>query len=317
MTRRAAVALVAAAALATLSSAPAVAGRRTVTAGTTVVTLAVDGTPRDAVVYVPARVAAHPGRSVPLVLHLHGGLGSPELSIATTGLVEAADAHGFVVAFPRGTPVDLALPGDRTGYVWNAGHCCAVAARERVDDVAFLRALVEDLEDALPIDTDRVIMSGHSNGAMMTWRFACEAGGVLAAAMPVAGSLETADPTACTPQGTSLLAVHGDADRNHPIDGGPGSRSISGVAYRPFTESVATYARAARCGPRPRVTRAGVVTATRYRGCARGADVESVVLAGADHPWPGSSASGTAVQGEPFPDWSATEALVQLVQSSG
>jgi len=40
------------------------------------------------------------------------------------------------------------------------------------------------------------------------------------------------------------------------------------------------------------------------------------VLHGADHPWPGGTASGAALQGTPFPDWSATDALVALVAST-
>lgn len=284
-----------------------------VVAGTSTVDVDVAGTTRTAVVHVPQSVADHPDRAVPLVLHLHGGGGSPQNSIDTTGLIEAADAHGFVVAFPQGTPIAVTLPDGTTGYVWNAGSCCAVAARTGVDDVAFLGRLIRSLEATLPVDTDRVVMSGHSNGAMMAWRFACERGGVLAAVMPVSGSLETADPNACAPRGTALLAVHGDADRNHPIEGGRGSRSVSGVDYRPFADSVATYARASGCRARPKVTDAAVTTTSRYRGCRRGATVTSVVLHGADHPWPGGVASGTALQGTPFPDWSATDALVTLV----
>jgi polyhydroxybutyrate depolymerase len=286
---------------------------RPVPSGTTTVTVVVDGTTRDAVVHVPERVAADPRAAAPLVLHLHGGLGSPEHSIATTGLIDAAERAGFVVAFPRGTAVDAAGALGLDGYVWNAGRCCGLAARESVDDVAFLETLVDELEETLPVDASRVVMSGHSNGAMMTWRFACEAGGVLAAAMPVAGSLETADPASCAPRAT-LLAVHGDADRNHPIGGGSGERSISRVAYRPFAESVAAYAAASGCRAKTRTVQQGVATVTRSRGCAHDASVESVVLAGADHPWPGGGGSGTAVQGTPFPDWSATDALVDLVR---
>ena len=286
----------------------------TVPSGTFPYEVVVDGVTRSAVVHVPASVAARPDRPVPLVLHLHGGGGSPQNSIDTTGLVEAADANGFVVVFPQGTPIAARLPDGTTGYVWNAGSCCAVAAREDIDDVAFLQELIRSLEGSLPVDHDRVVMSGHSNGAMMTWRFACERGGVLAAAMPVSGSLETPDPTTCAPRGTSLLAVHGDADRNHPIEGGTGTRSVSGVDFRPFADSVAAHAGGARCARKPTVATSGVETVTRYRRCARGADVRSVVLAGADHPWPGASASGVAIQGVPFQEWSATDALTELVQ---
>ena len=297
---------------ASAASAPA----PTVPSGTFPYTVEVGGVTRSAVVHVPASVAERPYRKAPLVLHLHGGGGSPQNSIDTTRLVEASDTNGFVVVFPQGTPIAIALPDGSTGYVWNAGSCCAVAVRENVDDVAFLDQLIRSLEQSLPVDAGRVVMSGHSNGAMMAWRFACERGGVLAAAMPVSGSLETADPAACAPRGTSLLAVHGDADRNHPLEGGTGTRSVSGVSYRPFAESVAAYASASRCRAQPKVSDETVTTTSRYRGCRRGATVTSVVLHGADHPWPGGIASGVGIQGTPFPDWSATDALVALVAST-
>lgn len=320
MTRRPATAivlLVVAAIVGPAAPATAAAGEPAPPSGTFPYELTVGGATRRAVVHVPTAVAARPDSAVPMVVHLHGGLGSPEQSIAATGLVEAADAAGFVVVFPEGTPVRLGRGGDARGFVWNGGRCCGVAARDDVDDVTFLRALIRSLEGSLPVDPHRVVMSGHSNGAMMAWRFACERGGVLAAVMPVAGSLETADPAACAPRGTSLLAVHGDADRNHPVEGGAGSRSVSGVAYRPFADSVAAYARAARCQRVPSVIVVGVETSTRYRGCARGAEVRAVVLAGADHPWPGGAPTGTALQGEPFAGWSATSALTDLVRSPG
>jgi polyhydroxybutyrate depolymerase len=319
MTRRRALATAfAVAAIAALggSTVPASAARAptpTVPSGTFPYTVEVDGVTRSAVVHVPVSVAARPDEKVPLVLHLHGGGGSPQNSIDTTRLVEASDTNGFIVVFPQGTPIAIALPDGSTGYVWNAGSCCAIAARENIDDVGFLDQLIRSLEQSLPVDADRVVMSGHSNGAMMAWRFACERGGVLAAAMPVSGSLETADPAACAPRGTSLLAVHGDADRNHPLEGGTGTRSVSGVSYRPFADSVAAYADASGCRTRPKVSAETIATTSRYRACRRGATVTSVVLHGADHPWPGAIASGVGIQGTPFPDWSATDALVQLV----
>lgn len=299
------------------SAVPASAAGPTVPSGTFPTSVVVDGVSRSAVVHVPTSVVDRRDQQVPLVLHLHGGGGSPQNSIDTTRLVEASDANGFIAVFPQGTPIAIPLPGGSTGSVWNAGACCAVAAREDIDDVAFLDELIRSLEQTLPVDADRVVMSGHSNGAMMAWRFACERGGVLAASMPVSGSLETAGPASCAPRGTSLLAVHGDADRNHPLEGGTGTRSVSGVSFRPFADSVDAYASASGCRVQPKVSDERVTTTSRYRGCRRGATVTSVVLHGADHPWPGGIASGIGIQGTPFPDWSATDALVALVASTG
>lgn len=52
----------------------------------------------------------------------------------------------------------------------------------------------------------RLFVPGHSNGAIMTFRFACERADLITAIAPVAGSLEIPDCPAT--RGVSLLAIH-------------------------------------------------------------------------------------------------------------
>ncbi|WP_437588358.1 prolyl oligopeptidase family serine peptidase [Sorangium sp. So ce1000] len=74
---------------------------------------------------------------------------------------------------------------DGVGSSWNLGHCCETALNEKVDDVAFVRAMVEQLESDTCIDPKRVYATGCSNGGGMTYKVACEAADVIAAAAPV------------------------------------------------------------------------------------------------------------------------------------
>jgi polyhydroxybutyrate depolymerase len=97
-------------------------------AGTYRWTLEHDGRERRYIVHVPEGIEA--GNRVPLVLALHGGGGSYERTDDLMKLTPVADRERFVVAFPDGV--------DRG---WNDGRTDAeaVASREDVDDVGFLR----------------------------------------------------------------------------------------------------------------------------------------------------------------------------------
>lgn len=244
-------------------------------------TLEFGGLERTYRLYVPKSVTS--AKQVPLVLALHGGLGWGD-QFATTSRFEAlAETEGFIVAFPDGA--------DRT---WNAGACCGQAARKNIDDAGFLAALIGELSRQLPVDTARVFMTGHSNGAMMSFRFGCERPEMVKAIAPVAGSLEV--PTCRAPIGTSLLAVHGDSDQNHPIEGGEGPRSIAGVPFVSMEKTLSLWTSAMGCDSNPKRTTEGALTTAVWSGCKDGVQAKYIVIAGADHPWPGgpSGAQGTA-----------------------
>jgi polyhydroxybutyrate depolymerase len=114
------------------------------------------GIERTYVLHIPAGYDAT--RPTPLVLAFHGiGLNAEEM-IRISGLNEQADISGFIVAYPNGT-------GENKS--WNGGHCCGEAAKNNVDDVGFVRALIDELAALINIDPSRVYATGFSNGAIM------------------------------------------------------------------------------------------------------------------------------------------------------
>src|SRR5256885_1088070 len=90
-------------------------------------------TSRTYVLHVPARYDG--SKPVPLVVDFHplGGSGPSERS--GSPYPAQTDADGVIMAFPSG------LSGP-SGGAWNVGPCCVT----NVDDVAFARALVADVE---------------------------------------------------------------------------------------------------------------------------------------------------------------------------
>lgn len=237
--------------------------------GTTEQVLEHDDRTRHYRVYRPAALPARP----PLVVVLHGGLGTGEQAQRAYGWDALADAGGFVVAYPDGL--------DRA---WNAGGCCGNPARTGVDDVGFLTRMIDELVRTVPIDRDRIYLTGMSNGAMMAYSMACRTS-IAAAVGAVAGTLLDDCPH---PSPTSVIHVHGTDDENVRYDGAPGS----GVARidGPSVPELNEFWRAADdCAP-PLSTIDDRVTTLRA-SCRDGRAVDLVTVAGAGHRWPGAELS--------------------------
>jgi len=267
--------------------------------GATRDSLEVGGRTREWRVYVPASLAQT--GEVPLVLGLHGGLGSGGQFAADAYFDEQAERGGFIAVYPDGIERGRLLEA-RT---WNAGGCCGTAMKEQVDDVGFIAALIAQLGASYPIDQDRVYVTGHSNGAMMAQRLACELPDLIAAIAVYSGPLQTS----CTPsEPISVLNIHGDADENIPIGGGNGPRALTDTDYTSLAATAATWAALNGCDTTPRVAAEGAVTTSRWGGCAEGVVVETQVVAGATHAWAGGAPTGP-LRSDPSRDLDASSAI--------
>ncbi|MCH5644779.1 MULTISPECIES: PHB depolymerase family esterase [unclassified Gordonia (in: high G+C Gram-positive bacteria)] len=216
---------------------------------------------------------SRPG-AAPLVVVLHGGYGSARQAQRAYGWDSQAQRRGFVVAYPDGFRRS-----------WNAGTCCGPAQQRNVDDVGFIRAVVADVSKRTSIDPRRIYVTGMSNGAMMTYRLACQTN-LFAAVAVVAGTIVS---RCSSPAPTSVLHIHGDADPRVPYRGGPGL-PFGGGGARVNGLSVAAdnalWRNADRCAP-PRIGRSGRLTISTAR-CRAGRTVELITVAGGGHEWPGS-----------------------------
>jgi polyhydroxybutyrate depolymerase len=144
-----------------------------------------------------------------VVLHGKGGSGN---GMRALGFEPLADRDGVELAYPDG------FDGS-----WNDGRVgvASVAHRENVDDVAFLRSIVEHAVRDDHVPSGKVGFVGHSNGALMTGRLACTDNVPMTAAVLVSGTGGAQLPDACVRRpALSLLAIHGTADPVVPFDGG-------------------------------------------------------------------------------------------------
>lgn len=234
-------------------------------------TMEVDGLTRSYFVHLPP---GYDGRAkLPLVLVLHGATQPPEGAEFMTGMSAVADAESFIVAYPSGTR----FFGD-SGPTWNAGSCCGSAERRAIDDVAFLRRLILELRRQYRVDEKRVYLTGISNGAMMSFRMACEAADLVAAVAPVAG----AQNVRCKPSAAvSVIVFHGTADERVPFDGN-NQRTDTTVA-----KDVAFWVKTNGCALQPEQQKFPAVHVDTYTGCTAGSGVALYAIQGGGHTWPG------------------------------
>ena len=264
--------------------------------------LTVDGRERTYRLYVPSSL---PDGPAPLFIGLHGGGGWGDQFSRTNHVEAIAERNGFIVVHPDG----VNIPGQRGG-VWNGGMCCAIAARENVDDVEFVDVLIDELALDYDVDPQRVFAFGHSNGGIMSYRLACELADRIVGIGVVAGTLgvDTCDPT----RPVSLIHIHGTADRNLPITGGVGPDSRAGVDFPPPREGFATIAERDGC-PAAEEATVGDVTTTLRAPCDAASAAAFVTIESAAHPWPGGTAVVSPASGAVYQDYDATVEIVEFL----
>lgn len=182
------------------------------------------GLVRRALVHVPAGLDL--SRPVPLVLAFHGGGGHAEFMADDRryGLMGQAQRSGFVVVFPNG----FSRFASGRLATWNAGGCCGAARDLGSDDVGFVRALLGQLQRRLPVDGSRIFATGMSNGAMFSYRLACEMAETFRAVAAVAGTEALADADCRPARPVPVLHIHARNDLRVPFDGGVGSDAVQG-----------------------------------------------------------------------------------------
>jgi polyhydroxybutyrate depolymerase len=217
---------------------------------------------------------------LPLIIGLHGGGGSGAQFESSSLLTPKALAAGYAIVYPDGY-ADGVL-GIRT---WNAGNCCGGAVANNVDDVNFIRQMIATLRSRYAIDARRIYATGHSNGAMLSYRLGCELSDQIAAIAPNAGLQEG---TVCAPRRpVPVLHMHSKLDSNVPISGGFGS-GLSGVDYPALTEVITRWVTLNACAPTPDTfTEPGKYVRISWTSCAESSSVSYYLTDDGGHSWPG------------------------------
>lgn len=235
------------------------------------------------------------GNPTPLVILLHGygltGVGQESYFRFSP----VADEQTFLYATPDGT----ADPGTR--QFWNADDACCDFYASGVDDVAYINAMIDDISSQYTVDPKRIFVVGHSNGAFMSHRLACDLSNRIAAIATLAGAVWN-DPSKCNPTSqVSVLDVHGNADVVVNYDGGavpaglvaPGVPAETQPPYPSEAQTVSTWAAKNLCAGAlapngltldlDTILPGAETSQSAYVRCPSGVDVELWTIAGGSH----------------------------------
>ncbi len=224
----------------------------------------------------------------PLIVLLHGYGATGSVQDFYLGVSREALPRGYLVALPNGT-------ADSTGQqFWNATDACCDLESRAPDDVGYIRDLVRQIVARYAVDPGRVYLVGHSNGAFLSLRLACEQSKRFAAVAALAGATWS-DQTRCTPDSPiGVLTIHGTADATISYKGGTLTQKqpAKSVMYPSAESTIATFAYRNGCGTTPMrdskvdyvADLVGAETAPlRYDSCTSGGSAELWSLDGAGH----------------------------------
>jgi polyhydroxybutyrate depolymerase len=236
--------------------------------------LSVNGMQRTYILHIPPGLPS--GQPTALVFVFHGYSETASLIQQASGFNDISDKGGFMVVYPNGS-------GPGSGQSWNATGCCGYAIQNNVDDQAFIRQIIADVGTLTKINPKQIYATGFSNGALLSYRLACEMSETFAAVAPVAGVLISTD---CLPtQPVAVIDFHGLTDNVVPYAGG-GVVPGSGQPFPPVEKSIAHWANLDGCADSPQVEQTAVFTHTTYSACQSGSAVELYAVKGIGHSWP-------------------------------
>jgi len=231
---------------------------------------------------------------LPLVIALHGRGGTGESMVIVTrkDFNKLADKDGFLVVYPDGIELN-----------WNDGRMDEEANdrahRENIDDVGFISALIDSMIKDYNIDPKRVYVTGISNGAIMSYRLACEISHKIAAIAPVDGSIPHMLYPECYPaMPVSVVAINNVNDPLVPYEGGSIYSSIRRInlgKVLSVDESIGFWVNRNQCSDLPVVVeepdtdpKDGTrVTRKEYIDGTDGTVVVLYSIDGGGHTWPG------------------------------
>jgi polyhydroxybutyrate depolymerase len=197
------------------------------------------------------------------LLFFHGWQGTAEDVVADAAFVAAVHRLGLALVAPNGEGKTWSYPGSPGAYR---------------DEFAFVTAILADLPRRLPLDQERLIGSGFSQGGSMAWYVACRLGNRFAAFVPFAGAFWHPMPDRCE-HAVNLVHIHGTTDGTVPM----GGRALRGGAFRQgdVRAGFATMLAAAACPtPKVRMEQRGELACEIVDGCASGTSLRLCLHSG-------------------------------------
>ncbi|NIM94077.1 MAG: hypothetical protein GTO18_10255 [Anaerolineales bacterium] len=273
----------------------------------------VGGVERIYYVHLPSTTA--PREPWPVLLFFHGFRYPVEPMRELIEYDALAEEQGFVAVYPLGYH-----------EMWQSDE--SISNRYATDDIEFVNAIIDEIQDDLPVDPKRIYAVGFSNGGFFSSRLACELSDRIAAFGSVAGTMSDALlelPEPCAPPApVPIVYIHGtEDDRVYFYQESQGGLSASG-ALMSIPDTIDFWLGINACGESPTVEDipdvpddGTQVTKEFYGDCQEGAEVVLYAIEGGGHTWPGNMDYAEAARevgvGLISADLDATNALWEFV----
>lgn len=239
-----------------------------------------DGLTRRYFVHVPRGTDG--SEPLPLVFDFHGFSSNATQEMSLTDMNDLADTEDFIAVHPEGTGTFQ--------QSWNAGLCCGEGMSMDVDDVGFVRAMLEAVASMSCVDRSRVYATGMSNGGFFSHRLACEASDIIAAIAPVAGVIGVPTEDCDPPRPIPVMHFHGTFDTVVPYGGGT-TNDFPSVA-----DTIAHWAAHDGCTDEAESTYdMGDSHCETHDSCEGGVEVTVCTVEGGGHLWPGGFGSTSTI----------------------
>jgi polyhydroxybutyrate depolymerase len=214
---------------------------------------------------------------LPFVLAFHPGFGTPRSFAKHVRMHRAPEAKNFGIAYPEGY-----------GRSWNCGNFGGLALRDNIDDLAFVRAILDDIESVVAIDRRRIYAVGHSNGGRFCYYAACKMSEEIAAIATVGGTVQLPRGDWHPARPVSILHLHGMEDKWVPYKGGK-SEWRKAPPMLPVEPSLDLWVKVANASIESHeVLFGGIAQCTVHSSPIDGTTVELCRIPGLGHHWPGT-----------------------------
>ena len=257
-----------------------------------------DDRERRAFLYVPKNLQDKTtAKPAPLVIALHGFGSTAGKIVKDMQWSEKAEKESFIVVYPQGSRAKPKQAANlwKNPQSWNDGAGRFYSGKENVDDVNFIRELISSVSESYSIDSQRIYITGFSNGAAMTFRLGAELSEIVCAIAPSAGS--DWNKNIKIPGKLSMIYITGTKDTLNPIDGG--IPHIAAAKKRtevreddrkkpPVIDSINKWIKALNCSQKAISDLLDNGIRTRIYNAENGNKVKFITIDGHGHAWPGN-----------------------------
>ncbi|NOR67698.1 MAG: hypothetical protein GQ528_10130, partial [Woeseiaceae bacterium] len=237
-----------------------------------------DGRLRNYMVYLPSNYTG--SMDFPLVIHLHSGDWTAQQDMDYIKLNQVADTFGFIVVYPSAI-----------NKRWNSDS----VPGSNINDVGFIDALIDTLNNRYSIDLERIYACGYSRGGFLAYTLAFQLSHRIAAIASVGGSISSFIAESYNPvRPMPVLHIHGTSDTWVSINGGSTFLSADQALsiWTSFNDCVQADTIIL---PDLDPTDGCTVEKISYTNCSDNSDVVYYRVINGGHSWPGAGPAGYPV----------------------